>query len=197
MISAAAFRRAAKKGPTFELSIHDIDIALSRETMENRNPAGEPAGRLEGAQTKQLIPEDLHDFATLFSEVEANMLPPHRTYDHKITLKPDFQVPFGPLYSLSRPELEELRRWLDENLKKGFIRQSSSPAGAPILFVKKKDVSLRLCADYRGLNEGTIKDRYPLPLIRETLTQLSRAKYYTTLDIRAAYNLVRMAEGEE
>ena len=104
---------------------------------------------------------------------------------------------FGPLYSLSRQELEALRNWLDDNLKKGFIRTSSSPAGSPILFVKKKDGSLRLCVDYRDLNEKTIKNQYPLPLIQETLMQLRKAKWYTKLDIRGAYNLIRMAEGEE
>ena len=66
-----------------------------------------------------------------------------------------------------------------------------------ILFVKKKDGSLRLCVDYRGLNEGTIKNRYPVPLIRETLMQLSKAKWFSALNIRGAYNPVRMAEGDE
>jgi hypothetical protein len=93
--------------------------------------------------------------------------------------------------------LEALRKWLDENLAKEFIRASSSPAGAPILFMKKGDSSLRLCVDYRGLKEGTIKNRYPLPLLHETLLQLQKARFYTKLDIRGAYNLVRMAEGEE
>src|SRR5690606_37134238 len=109
----------------------------------------------------------------------------------------DFTPLFGPLYSLSQNELKALREWLDENLSKEFIRASSSPAGAPILFVKKKEGSLRLCVNYRALNEGTIKDRYPLPLVKDMLNQLSQAKIYTTLDIRGAYNLVRMAEGEE
>jgi hypothetical protein len=68
---------------------------------------------------------------------------------------------------------------------------------ALILFVKKASGELRLCVDYRGLNEGTIKNRYPLPLIRETLDQLSKARYYITLDIRDAYNLIRVAAGEE
>lgn len=76
-------------------------------------------------------------------------------------------VPFGPIYNLSEKELEALREYLDENLKKGFIRPSESPAGAPILFVKKKDGSLRMCVDYRGINKITIKNRYPLPLIAE------------------------------
>ena len=79
----------------------------------------------------------------------------------------------------------------------GFIRSSSSPAGAPVLFAKKADGSLRLCVDYRGLNEGTIKNRYPLPLLHNTLLRLQKAKYYTKLDLRSAYNLIQIADGEE
>ena len=70
---------------------------------------------------------------------------------------------------MSISELKALREWLDKNLSKGFIRASPSPAGAPILFVKKLDRSLRLCVDYRGLNAGMMKNRYPLLLIREML----------------------------
>jgi hypothetical protein len=98
---------------------------------------------------------------------------------------------------LSRTELEALQKWLEENLSKGFIRMSSSPAGIPILFVKKGDRSLHLCIDYRGLNEGTIKNHYPLPLLHEILLCLQKPKYFTKLDIRGAYNLVRIAKGEE
>jgi len=112
-------------------------------------------------------------------------------------LRPGFVPPFGPIYGLSPPELSGLYEWLDENLDKKFIRESSSPAASPILFVKKKEGSLRLCVDYRGLNEGTIKNRYPLPLVKETFMQLSRAKIFTKLDIRGAYNLIRMRAGEE
>ena len=86
---------------------------------------------------------------------------------------------------------------MDENVSKEFIRASSSLVGAPILFVKKSDGSLRLCVDYRGLNAGTIKNQYLLPLIRETLMRLSKARYYTTLDVRGAYNLLRVVEGDE
>jgi hypothetical protein len=144
-----------------------------------------------------LVPKDYHSFLPLFRKANADKLPPHRAHDHKIDLKEGFTPPFGPLYSLSRPELVALKEWLEENLSKGFIRASSSAAGSPILFVKKGDGSLRLCVDYRGLNEGTLKDRYPLPLIQETLMRLSQAKYFTKLDVRGAYNLVRMREGDE
>jgi len=185
-VGATSFRRTAyrKRLAVFSLSLYEINKALNPTSVEKE------------VLTK-LIPEEYHEFLPLFSEVEASALPPHRPYDHKIPLKEGFVPPFGPLYSLSRPELVALKEWLDENLQKGFIRASSSPAGSPILFVKKSDGSLRLCVDYRGLNEGTIKNRYPLPLIQETLMRLSKAKYFTTLDVRGAYNLIRMAEGEE
>lgn len=146
---------------------------------------------------EELVPDEYHHFLPLLRKAVAEVLPPHRSYDHRIPLKEGFEHPFGPLYSLSRKELEALQEWLKENLSKGFIGASSSPAGAPILFVKKKDGTLSLGVDYRGLNQGTIKNRYPLPLIRETLNRLSKATYYTTLDVRGAYNLIRMAEGEE
>ena len=98
---------------------------------------------------------------------------------------------------MSATELQEIRKWIEENLSKGLIRASSSSCASPILFVKKKDGSLRLCVDYRALNDITIKDRYPLPTIEETLNQIRGAKYFTRLDLRSAYNLIRIKDGDE
>ena len=98
---------------------------------------------------------------------------------------------------MSTTELQEIRKWIKENLSKGFIRASSSSCASPILFVKKKDGSLRLCVDYRALNDITIKDRYPLPRIEETLNQIRGAQYFTRLDLRSAYNLIRIKDGDE
>ena len=95
------------------------------------------------------------------------MTPHHQPYDHQIILKEGFSPPFGLLYSLSRPELQALWEWFDEILSKGFICASSLLAGAPILFVKKSDGSLRLYVDYRGLNEGIVRNHYPLRLVRD------------------------------
>jgi len=86
--------------------------------------------------------------------------------------------------------LAEFKEYIEENLAKNFIQHSKSPTGAPILFVKKKDGSLQMCVDYRGLNKITIKNRYPLPLISGLLDQLNQAKIYTKIDLRGAYNLV-------
>jgi hypothetical protein len=111
--------------------------------------------------------------------------------------EPGTTPPWGPIYSLSQTETVALRAFLKENLDKGFIVPSESPAGAPLLFAKKKDGTLRPCIDYRGINKITIKNRYPLPLINETLNQLRGARIYTTLDLRGAYNLIRVAEADE
>jgi hypothetical protein len=185
MIGPMPLTRQAKHN---RLQIHAISLYEINKALDQNK---------ETNNISDIIPPEYHKFLLLFSEVEANKLPPHHPYDHRIPLKEGFTPPFGPIYSLSRTELEALKKWVDENLFKGFIRASSSPAGAPILFVKESDRSLCLCVDYRGLNEGTIKNRYPLPLLHKTLLRLQKAKYFTKLDIRGAYHLVHIVEGEE
>ena len=98
---------------------------------------------------------------------------------HAIDLEEGKQPLYGPIYSLGPVELETLKTYIETNLANGFIRPSKSPAGAPILFDKKPDGSLRLCVDYRGLNNITIKNQYPLPLVGESLDRLGRAKQFT------------------
>ena len=149
------------------------------------------------SKNQTTLPAVYQDFAKVFSKTEADKLPPHRPYDHKIPLVPDAVVPYGPMYSMSQLELKALYDYIQENLAKGFIRRSESPAGAPVLFVKKKDGSLRMVVDYRGLNKVTIATPTVLPLISETLDRLNQAKYFTKLDMVGAYNLIRLKPGEE
>ena len=145
-----------------------------------------------------LLPAQYHKFLDVFSKDNADKLPPLRPgVDHKIKIEPGTQAPSGPLYSISREELEVLKKYLTENLNKSFIRASSSPATAPVLFVKKPGDRLCFCIDYRALNAITIKNCYPLPLIREMLDQLCKAVWYTKLDIVSAFNRIWMKEGEE
>ncbi len=98
---------------------------------------------------------------------------------------------------MSREELQALRKFLDKNLGRGSIRASSSPVASPVLFVKKPNGDLCLCVDYKKLNAITIKNRYPLPLINETLDRLASAKYYTKLDIITAFNQLCIAPGHK
>ncbi|KAJ1581248.1 hypothetical protein NDA15_007565 [Ustilago hordei] len=143
------------------------------------------------------IPKPYQHLRDVFDEVEADKLPHHTEHDLHLELIEGGKPPQGPLYLKGPKEMSELRRYLDENLEKGFIRPSKSPARSPVLFVPKKDGGLRLCVDYRGLNEITIKNRAPLPLIEEQLFLLRKARIYTKLDLRAAYNLIRVAKGDE
>src|SRR5436190_999861 len=152
---------------------------------------------LEGEDLVNALPPEYQEFADIFSKDKASVLPEHGPFDHHIKLKEGFIPPYGPLYSLSKQELKETRKFLDEYLAQGLIRPSSSPAASPILFAKKKDGGLRLCVDYRKLNDGTIKNRYPVPLARDLMNQLSKAKYFTALDIRGAYHRLRIASGDE
>jgi hypothetical protein len=107
-------------------------------------------------------------------------------------------APCPPLQrALDENRLQVLKEYIDSGLAKGWIRSSTSLAGARIHFVKKKDGGLRLCMDYRGLNAITVKDRTPLPLISEALDRLSKAKIYTKLDVKDAYHNLRIAKGDE
>jgi hypothetical protein len=144
------------------------------------------------------IPNEYKEFLHLFREVvDGEALPKHQPWDHEIVLEEGKTPPFGPIYQLSEKELEACRKQLDKDLKKGYIRPSTSPAGFPILFVPKKNGPPRMCVDYRKLNDITVKNRYPLPNITELRDRLSRAKVFTALDLRDGYHLIRIKKGEE
>jgi transposase InsO family protein len=161
---------------------HDVEEAFKEMTEEDRDR----------------LPKQYHEFMDVFSKKAANRVAEHRPYDLEIVVKPDFKPKWGPLYNLSEEEMVLLKEYIDAMLEKGFIRPSTSPCGAPVLFVPKpKGRGLRLCVDYRALNSVTVKDRYPLPLIDNLLERLQTAKVYTALDLKGAYNLVRIKKGDE
>ena len=183
-IGAAPFDMWAKRYPmeVFAVSLRDIKKAF--EPKKHIDPTVK-------------LPKEYHGFLNIFSRQEADTLPVHCLYDHKIPLEDGKQPMFGALYGMSQNKLKVLRKYLDDHLSKGFIRASSLPAAASVLFVRKPGGGLRFCIDYRGLNAITVKNRYPLPLIKETLDRLYNAIIYTKLDIIAAFNRLRIAEGEE
>lgn len=151
------------------------------------------AGRNEPAE----IPTELLPWASVFNDSNARMLPAHKNTDHAIDLQDGTEPPYGPIYPLSQKELTELRQYIDDNLAAGRIQPSTSPAGSPILFVPKRDGSLRLCVDYRGLNKVTVKNRYALPLISEILNRVQGAKFFSKIDLKDAYYRVRIREGDK
>jgi hypothetical protein len=146
---------------------------------------------------EELVPKEYHQFRDVFSKDSFDRLPDRKPWDHAIELKPGSEPFRTKIYPLSPNEQKELDGFLDENLKSGRIRPSKSPMASPVFFVKKKDGSLRLVQDYRKLNDITIKNSYPLPLISDIITKLQKAKYFTKLDVRWGYNNVRIKEGDE
>ncbi len=144
------------------------------------------------------VPSEYANFADVFLPKLAAELPEHTGInDHAIELVDDRQPPYGPIYSLGPVELETLKAYIKNNLASGFIWPSKSPTGTPILFDKKPDGSLRLFVDYRGLNNLTIKNWYPLPLVGESLDRLGRTRRFTQLDLTNAYHQMRIREGDE
>lgn len=113
---------------------------------------------MEISEIVQKIPAEYKDLASVFLKNESKLLPQHRKFDIAIDILENKIVPWGPIYPLAKPELTALRTYLDKNIEKGYIRPSSSPAGAPIFFVKKKSGELRPVIDYRGLNAVTVKN---------------------------------------
>ncbi|KAL0537361.1 hypothetical protein IC582_026339 [Cucumis melo] len=135
----------------------------------------------------------VRDYLDVFPE-ELPGLPPHREVEFAIELEPG-TVPISRApYRMAPAELKELKVQLQELLDKGFIRPSVSPWGTPVLFVKKKDGSMRLCIDYRELNKVTVKNRYPLPRIDDLFDQLQGATVFSKIDLRSGYHQLRIKD---
>ena len=146
----------------------------------------------------EAVPLEFRQFIGIMSKKAADALPEHRPYDCKIDLKEGETAPWGPIYPLSEVELQTLREWLKEMERTGKIKRSTSPTGSPILFVPKPHGrGLRLCVDYRGLNKITIPNRYPLPLMQELQDRVQGAQWFTKMDLKNGFNLIRIRKGDE
>ncbi|KAK3561631.1 hypothetical protein QTP86_011254 [Hemibagrus guttatus] len=143
------------------------------------------------------IPTCYAPFSDVFCPKRASKLPPHRPWDCAIDLLPGEPVPRGRIYPLSVPEEKAMEAYVKEALALGYIRPSTSPAASSFFFVAKKDGGLRPRIDYRALNRITVKFRYPLPLVPAALEHLRGATIFTKLDLRSAYNLIRIRKGDE
>jgi hypothetical protein len=134
----------------------------------------------------------LQHYLNIFFKANAEKLALNCDIDLAIDLLPGNKPPYRPIYPLSPRELVALKEFLEENLAKGFIQESKSSAGAPILFAPKKDGSLRPCVDYRGLNAITVKNRYLLSLISKIIDRVQKACYFSKIDLKDAYYRLRI-----
>jgi transposase InsO family protein len=162
------------------------------------DPTDFPEDPEETKQLQSLIPKYLHDFFDIFRQKQGTeTLPPHREYDMKIELRSSATLAAAKLYQLTEAQRQVLLETLDRELAAGRIRPSNASYGSPMFFVPKKDGRWRMVIDYRKVNAETVPDAYPLPLISQITNDLCRAKYFTKLDLVGAYQLLRMAAGEE
>jgi hypothetical protein len=135
------------------------------------------------------------EYLDVFLE-ELTGMPPHQEIEFVIDLAPGTAPNAKRPYRMAATELAELKKQLNELEQKSYIRPSSSPWGAPVLFVKKKDGSMRLCVDYRALNEVTVKNEYPLLRIDDLFDQLKGDKYFSKIDLRSGYYQLRIHPGD-
>ena len=145
---------------------------------------------------REQLQETLEEYRDVFPDKLPYGPPPKRIVDHEIDTTPGAAPPHKSPYRLSTAELDEMRRQIDALLEQGWIRPSSSPYGAPILFIPKKDGKWRMCIDYRALNKITVKNRYPLPKVDELMDRLHGAQYFTKIDLSSGYHQIRVRESD-
>ena len=159
------------------IQINKVIIAIELAAEENR--------KKEEKTNEELVPQEYHEYLDIFSKGKPAQFPESRSWDHKIKMKEGFEPKSFKNYNLKG------------NLEKGFIWPSQLPMASPFFFVSKKDGKLWPCQDYRYLNNWTIKNSYPLPLISDILDKLKGAKYFTKLDVWWGYNNICIQKGDE
>ncbi len=169
--------------PSNERNTVTYHNAYLRKTTKSTQIAIEVTDKAECTWQEQ-VPKEYYMFGKVFSEEESQRFPESHPWDHAIDLLPDApQTLDCKVYPLAPGEQNSLDRFINEHLDKGYIRPSKSPYASPFFFIKKKDGKLRPVQDYRALNKWTVRNKYPLPLIKELIVKLSKKKFFTKFDV--------------
>ncbi len=197
MIEVAAYRTLVKNSDVkiFMLIISEINKALN--SIEDFAKLNEMISVMSLDELKKKLSIVYHDFLNVFDREKTTQLSLHRSYDHKIELEDENQSSRSWLYLMSSHKLQKIKKYLEKNLKKKFITLSKAFFASSILFVEKKDDSLRFCVNYRKLNALIKRDRYSILLIDEVLARIQDSKYLTRLDIIVTFNKLCMSTESE
>ena len=179
-----------------EQQLNGVSVKLEPEELKRRAILKVGGGEVS-KPAAELVPPYYHKYLRVFERGEADGLPPHRSYDCPIDLVEGTVGKNQKAYPLNIMENEVLKVWIDELLRKGYIRPSNSTMGSPVFFAKAGNGEIRPVIDYRALNEITKRDNYPIPLTVQLVDQLQEARFFTKMDLRVGYNQVRIRRGDE
>ncbi|GBG73769.1 hypothetical protein CBR_g17109 [Chara braunii] len=184
------------------ISMAPISTSVPPPSVESTPPSRADADAEELARYTADVEPAVHDLIQEYHDVFPSSfsyasIPPMSDIKHSIQLVPNYRVHHQAPYRLSIPEATELKRQLEELLRQGFIKPSNSPWGAPVLFARKADGTLRLCIDYRGLNRYTVKNNYPMPRSDELFDRLAGNRFFTKIDLRSGYHQIRVAAADQ
>ena len=202
LVSTIAFAKLAKRRDykTYVLQPKDF-VAEDNEHLQSFVITSKDFDKfiITLAKTNPLtkLPKEYYNLVDVFRHKDDFKLLPRRKVDYTINLKPSEEPPFKRGYAINAESLATIKKYINKNLATGVIKPLYSSYVSPVLLVRKLGGGLRVCVDYRALNAITIKDRYPIPLIRETLDRLYKVKFFTKLDIVAAFNNLRIRKGDE
>jgi len=146
---------------------------------------------------KEIVPRKFLKWRKVFGKVESKRMPMRKVWDHAIDLKETFKPQKRRIYLLSKNEREKVQNFVEDQLRKGYIRPSKLPQTSLVFFVGKKDGSKRMVMDYHNLNDQTVKNNYLLPLITDLIDNIGSKKVFTKMDLRWGFNNVRIKEGDE
>ena len=179
-------------------AILDGEQWVKNKMTQSQYLASHEAQQQKKMDVKSLIPKEFHDFIpTVFSERPIGKLPTSKKYDHAINLKPNFVPKARKPFHLSPKEEEAVTEFINENLKKGFIRSSTSDQASALFFVPNTDMSLRPVQDYQYLNQGTVKNSYPLPCIDDLIDGLHEYDLFLKFNVRWGYYNVLIKDGDQ
>ena len=171
---------------------------IVRQIIDNKEDWGkEEEMEKDHRKIEELVPKRFLRQRKVSGKVESERMPTRKTWDHIIDLKEMFKPWKGRIYSLSKDEREEVQKFVDDQLRKEYIRLSKFPQTSPVFFVNKKDSSKQMVIDYCSLNKQTIKNNYPSPLITELIDNIGSKKVFIKIDVQQGFNNVRIKEGDE
>ena len=148
-------------------------------------------------KVEEMVPKQFHKWLKVFGKVESERVLVRKVWDHAIDLNDNFKASKARVYSLSRNKKEEVQKFVDEYLKKGYIRPSKSPQTSLVFFVGKKDRGKCMVMDYHRLNKQTVKNNYPLLLITDLVDSMGNKRVFTEMDLQWGYNNMRIEEGNK